>query len=360
MNSVIIQRFFQKYTPCIIANAYHISIHMKHKQSPGKDRITSIRFLNPPTIDLTKTFQGCNILFIPVGLENYGGRGHANFFIVYPKRKMLEHFEPNGGPHGPAGPFSPMDYERIKQFIKKSFHIEIQRVRSAHETCPTLGLQGHEIMSGKANALDMQGYCLFWSLLFVEAKLRFPNTDSLTLQKRLIQAITDAQYDFKEYIHNYATYLYFLEYKALFVFYTFFPETHAIWPNEVYEDYIDIIHCIVKSDCHRSDRLQKLIHRYRSPEQEFQTHVQRIGVVNDLQVQVNPYKTLTYTNQQKFPHVTVTSKNLNYTYQGYGTGQHILKLAMKGILDRHDPILGKKKEKKLTHPNPIYAAFKNL
>jgi hypothetical protein len=132
---------------------------------------------------------------------------HANMLIYRPKKNELELFEP----HGDYSPYEMgISSFKMNDAIKKYFEVTLKTITaeakrgqpfkyikstdlylkdnwellSADESAFYKGFQTTENEYQDENGLDYPGFCVMWSLFYLELVLKFPNIDGRTLIKK--------------------------------------------------------------------------------------------------------------------------------------------------------------------------------
>lgn len=122
-----------------------------------------------------------------IGLLNLPG--HANALIFDFDKKTITRFEPHGG--DPKVPFRPkvIDYNIIMDLVKGNGTINFKRKMTKEEKevflgwryispvdyCPNLGPQALEGKLKKMKSKDEQGYCVPWSMIFMQYRVMNPD-----------------------------------------------------------------------------------------------------------------------------------------------------------------------------------------
>jgi len=310
-----------------------LEIRGSNKKKGEKQRITFLEFKHKKQ----QISKDCKFYFIPIGLNNYGGSSHANLLILDLSSKTLEHFEPWGGDSGPMGMFDKKDYKKIKEVVEKEYHIHITQIFPSSETCPTLGLQKYENRFGEDTKLDLYGYCHYWGIIFLEAKLRNPTLSSFELQNIIIQEIQELNIDPRVYVRDYIIYNYSVIYRVLQTIYDYFPKLRKEQTYIVVRQYCDLIQCILTSDCFRSQTLLQIIKRYNTPSIEFKQKFKNL----DINININNKK-LQYISGRSgstVPFITITSPNpYKYLFSEYGTENKVLNNFKQQMLAQYFPI----------------------
>lgn len=192
-----------------------------------KDYTVMVDYLDPAirknfdvSEECKKSFNKCkndvNIRFIVLyfGIFYTGKSGtisHANCIIYDKFYETCEIFEPYGSNHSDVAFNIEFMYSVVKVALLKLFNVS--NVYLPDDYCPYNSFQ----RLAKNNILtnfSSSGFCLAWSIWYVDAKLsNFNNNrtqDSGELVRKLIQAI-DANY-FNDFIGNYSSFISYISY----------------------------------------------------------------------------------------------------------------------------------------------------
>lgn len=135
------------------------------------DNIANLK--NPiETSDIFKDMiKNCSkrFLIIPINIQNVIGIGHANMLIYDKNKNTLEHFDSNGS----------SVYIHADNVLTKVCDILKIEYLNPQKTCPYFGPQMKEMLCW--SKLESVGFCLVWSLWFVELRLKNPDTQSKEL-----------------------------------------------------------------------------------------------------------------------------------------------------------------------------------
>lgn len=144
--------------------------------------------------------SGCQFLMIPVGLWWRNKRdGHANSIIYNKKTKTIEIYEPHGVYTNIKG--KKFRYNWIIRFLRsKGLNI----VKNVIIGDNVVGMQYMNTQEQKLFNSDC-GYCLAWSLWFVDYRLKHPSKDANYLfDKAFLELLYSG---FKYHVRNYARYI---------------------------------------------------------------------------------------------------------------------------------------------------------
>ena len=136
-----------------------------------------------------------------LGIESSLG-GHANYLILDKKTNLVEHFEPNG--HKIIPQFKIDELSRtLKYFFTKLGYI----YQPPSLSCPVIGPQRIQSKAPNLKNVDPEGYCLAWSILYVDLRFSFPDIPPLHLQNIMIDSVTSNPEILLITIRNYASYV---------------------------------------------------------------------------------------------------------------------------------------------------------
>lgn len=150
-----------------------------------------------------------NFVIVPIGIKfSSGSGGHFNIILIDKKRKTIERFEPYGVE-------SIEDFKIMSEFekiFKKLF--TGYKLYGGNQLCPDKGLQSIEenaIEKGKGTAIDLEsdpvGYCIAWSIYYVDMRLTYREIKPMDLIKLLIKNLAKYKHSLRTFIRNYSTYL---------------------------------------------------------------------------------------------------------------------------------------------------------
>jgi len=108
---------------------------------------------------------------------------HSNMALYCKKTKIMRRFEP-------AGLNNILDGDELDQMLKGIFekvYGDIKYLRPEdYMTCSTFQLTTADDNELNKNLGDPYGYCLAWSIWFIETRLRYPDADDRTLYRNAI------------------------------------------------------------------------------------------------------------------------------------------------------------------------------
>lgn len=124
---------------------------------------------------------------------------HANVLIYDFKNMTIERFEPYGNVESF---FNNMD-DILEEELTWSTGLQYIRPKDYE---PMVGFQSISDENNLANlkAGDYGGFCLAWSLWYVEHRMKNPNVNIKVLVEKLLNKLTNNELKFSEYIRNYA------------------------------------------------------------------------------------------------------------------------------------------------------------
>lgn len=146
--------------------------------------------------------QKNNFIVILLGIMNIHG-GHANMIIFDINNKTVERFEP----HGSGKDF--YDSEFLDNNIKK-FFLNITKdfiYLSPDNYEPRSAFQNFDTIEARTNIIYNQypGYCMAWSIWYVDHRLKHPNMKPKILVRKLLRHIQLSRIPFIEIIRNYTS-----------------------------------------------------------------------------------------------------------------------------------------------------------
>jgi hypothetical protein len=196
---------FNKYkTNCLVTQKYEDSIP-EIKIFIDKDDEPNIN--NEPLNHLAKKIVNCilrneRIIIIPLSLKiTIMGEtsGHANLLIYRNNTRELEHFEPHGADfQGVNEDTQLLVNERLEKdlnYLVENINIKLNeksllpiKLLRAHEVCPRLeGVQALEEESRLPKLpIEPDGYCVAWSMFFVEMCLKNPEIPSEQIYRAIL------------------------------------------------------------------------------------------------------------------------------------------------------------------------------
>ena len=142
------------------------------------------------------------IIIIPLSLKITSGEktsGHANLLIYRNNTRQLEHFEPHGADFQGVNEETMVlvndTLEKDLIYLVKNINTELDekgllpiKLLKAHEVCPRLdGVQMLENMTRLPKLpIEPDGYCVAWSMFFVEMCLKNPEIPSEQIYRAIL------------------------------------------------------------------------------------------------------------------------------------------------------------------------------
>lgn len=150
----------------------------------------------------------------PCGSKKKDFIAHANYLIYDSKKKELERFEPYGT-QSLYNDFYESDKidSKVRQWFKKN--LGINNYFSPVKTCPGGGFQDLQSIERLERIGDPAGFCMIWSLWYVNLRLKYPNMKKETLVKKAISKLDASVHSRTVFIRNYANYIQNKKYKML-------------------------------------------------------------------------------------------------------------------------------------------------
>jgi hypothetical protein len=154
-----------------------------------------------------------NFIVLPIGIRfSSGSGGHFNIILIDKKRKTIERFEPYG--------VETLDDLKIMTLFEKTIKGVINKIDkgykllSGNKLCPEEGLQFIEeknIEKGVGTAIDLDsdpiGYCIAWSIYYVDMRLKNREINPNKLIKLLLKNIDNYHHSHRTFIRSYSKYL---------------------------------------------------------------------------------------------------------------------------------------------------------
>jgi hypothetical protein len=138
--------------------------------------------------------RGAKIVVIPFSITE-----HANMMIYRPKNNTFEHYEPHGAYFkGQPTPMIKKIVEQFRSFIpfweRLGFIPAGAKFIPSNEICPNpKGLQAYESDQKKTMGLTAKdvggGFCMMWSLFYLEMCLKYPEISGEQLNKKAIEEL---------------------------------------------------------------------------------------------------------------------------------------------------------------------------
>lgn len=175
-----------------------------------KDRINSVPVDLNTMVDLfreiinTSECSSKRFFIIPIAVV-YTSMVHSNTLIYDSKNKSMDHFEPYGSDENMMTIFDPED-NTGRQISRICSNLDIT-YNNKQKTCPNVGPQLKEALLCPILRLlknDFKtniGFCLIWSLWYIELRLKNPDTPSKQLIK---EATKDLGTNLCRFITGYA------------------------------------------------------------------------------------------------------------------------------------------------------------
>lgn len=157
--------------------------------------------------------KSSKFIVIPLGVRfSSGSGGHFNIILIDKTRKTIERFEPYG--------VETLDDLKIMTLFEKTLKNFINKLEggykllSGNDLCPEKGLQFIEekdVEKGKGTAIDLEsdpiGYCIAWSIYYVDMRLKNREIPPKKLIKLLLKNLEKYHHSHRTFIRNYSTFL---------------------------------------------------------------------------------------------------------------------------------------------------------
>ena len=150
-------------------------------------------------------------IVLPLGIRFSNGEGgHFNIILVDKKQKTVERFEPYGVET--LEDFKIMaEFDRILKNEFKKFGLSYL---SANMLCPDEGIQlieEKQVAQGIKTAVNLKsdpiGYCIAWSIYYVDMRLSNPGINPKILIKKIILELKTHKHSYRTFIRNYSSFL---------------------------------------------------------------------------------------------------------------------------------------------------------
>jgi len=151
-----------------------------------------------PTSDLGSLINKCQgrFLFLTLFIRRENGTGHANLIIIDKHKKTIERFEPAGCME------LDLEEEEIEDKLQTFFNsVDEYKYFSPTESNVYCGIQVIECRDKRTPFVT--GFCIYWSLLFLEFRVRFANQDSQKIQEQLIECFQKNSASMRNYMDEY-------------------------------------------------------------------------------------------------------------------------------------------------------------
>jgi hypothetical protein len=141
-----------------------------------------------------------NLHLIPFSIiDNSLGVVHANSIIIDINKNTLERFEP----HGIFMGNEELD-NKINTALKKYCQYYKLEFIPTLDFCPILNVQAKDIIK-KEGLFEPGGYCLAWSLWYIDLRLKYPDINRKELIDNAMNTLTSV--GFRNYIRKYSSYI---------------------------------------------------------------------------------------------------------------------------------------------------------
>lgn len=141
-------------------------------------------------------------ILLPVNIRYNDNKSHANYILIDKKHKTYELFEPNGWMY------------HVKN--NKNLPFELQQVLKddliaynflyPNSICNYKGYQSVQAMAGTTH-VDPSGYCVAWSMFYMDARLTYPNITPLKLRELFDIKFSNNSLKFRDFIRGYSDFL---------------------------------------------------------------------------------------------------------------------------------------------------------
>lgn len=141
--------------------------------------------------------QNIDFIVLFIRLIHRNGEGHANILLYSKKINEIERFDPFG-----SGYDNELDVK-----LDKYFSDIIPKVKyvSPRDYMSTVGFQKIDVSESQNEYIgDPEGYCVAWSLWYVDMRITFPNITRTKLIKYIMQQIGEKHMKYRSIIRNYS------------------------------------------------------------------------------------------------------------------------------------------------------------
>ena len=206
----------KKITKSGISSLSDVIIYWKHNVDGKKAKVTdySVEFPGGEKefrSSLEICLKGKNrFIVLPLGVSfSSGSGGHFNIILVDKKAKRIERFEP----YGVESLHEAKIMEKLESILHGFFDKDY-KVFSGNKLFSKKGLQTIEenaVEVGKGTALDLDsdpiGYCIAWSIYYVDMRLSNKEISSRQLIELIIKNLSKYHHSLRTFIRNYSTHL---------------------------------------------------------------------------------------------------------------------------------------------------------
>lgn len=179
--------------------------------------------LKDDNVDLSRD-KSRSLIVMPLLIKLGENQAHYNFIIYNKQKNTLERFEPNGSnvfiSQTPIidHMFTTIQNGSLRKFIlDNTQHTTGYRYIDPNNMCPNIsGSEGFQLIESQEismSSLDPGGFCLYWSMFYLDNRLKNPQIDNETLTIQLMNMINSRQgyTKFKNFIRSYAIFISLIE-----------------------------------------------------------------------------------------------------------------------------------------------------
>jgi hypothetical protein len=216
-HDAIMKNIIAMINPLNSTNANGINNHIKYFEShlivsknlipyliiwkDDKSHIIS-PYLIDGTKEILKKFPNTKLIYYKLSIVIDENIAHANGLLYDVKNKYIERFDPYGNvPYASES----MDIY-LRKFFKKNLGIKYYSPKHTAKGI-TFQVIGDETNIDNRVKGDPGGYCLAWTLWYIEMRLLHPNLNPKKLIKLSVDSLNKLPIKFIDYIRNYANYL---------------------------------------------------------------------------------------------------------------------------------------------------------
>jgi len=194
-----------------ISHLYTIRVYIKDTNN------TTFNITRNKAKYFNKIFNDSTIdyIYIPIGIEYPNNTAHANLLFINKKTKTIELFDP----HGKLDSFKIKENNTVQLLVKAltfdhPFYIlNTYKFIYSEDICPIYSFQLLDNIENDIKPGDYGGFCLTWSMWFLEMKIKYPDIPTDKLVKKSIHELLVKYGSLRKFIRLYAITMeeYFIE-----------------------------------------------------------------------------------------------------------------------------------------------------
>ena len=199
-----IQKYNFNYYKYMIDNNYNLLYYMTIKYSVSKNEIYIPINLNNKIINTIKNYK-FNYIILSIHLLDYiYGSGHSNILLIDTIKKLIIIYEPHG--YNYADNINDL-YDKLQLYFNE-FLKDYKFIKPKDYIDTIAGLQHFENFHKIITKYDTQGFCLAWSIWFIELYINNTQYELHELFNKTIKKMINMNILITNYIKNYADNLY--------------------------------------------------------------------------------------------------------------------------------------------------------